>query len=106
MNIQKSRESPLPQKAANSKQKTNYTITAQTKLHRNMALTRIFSKKKSYPYSPQYQIKLSQCRAASSTKFLYSSETKDFTLRAGFPLSFWGDSYFIPITVAKPAIQI
>lgn len=48
---------------------------------------------------------LSQNLAASSTKSLYSSETKDFTLMPGFPSAFPGDSYFIPITVVKPVTK-
>lgn len=43
-----------------------------------------------------------QCRAANSTRSLYSLETKDFTFIVGWPLPFAGDTYFNPITVAKP----
>ena len=43
-----------------------------------------------------------QWRAANSTRSLYLSETKDFTFRVGWPLPFAGDTYFNPITVARP----
>lgn len=34
---------------------------------------------------------------------MYSSDTKDFTFKAGCPSSFDGETYFNPITVVRPA---